>query len=308
MTKDALITVPDPGRYAVYDGNGYMTNPSNVNDFTVGDTVGGMLRFLSAQEPAAPPIVLYLSLVNATGTLVGLGPNGSDLAYADEDILSWDGTSYAMVFDGSAAGLPSTADIFAFDIDTAQNRILMAFSANTTVPVVGAVTGADIVAYDMASATFSLVFDGSDVGLTGAPAEFLDALQLLPDGRLIVSTQGNPGVGIAGVADEDLLAFTPATLGTNTTGTWALYFDGSDVGLATAADEDVDAASVAGNGDVYLSTLGNFSVTGLAGQDEDVFICTPSSLGATTACTFSLFFDGTAYGLTADDVDAIDLP
>ncbi|NNJ95063.1 MAG: hypothetical protein HKP57_09995 [Halobacteria archaeon] len=46
-TKDAIIQAPDAGRYAVYDGNGYMTNPTDPDNFDVGDDVGGMLRFLS---------------------------------------------------------------------------------------------------------------------------------------------------------------------------------------------------------------------------------------------------------------------
>ena len=46
-TKDAIINVPAAGRYAIYDGNGYMTNPSDPADTAVGDEVGGMLRFLS---------------------------------------------------------------------------------------------------------------------------------------------------------------------------------------------------------------------------------------------------------------------
>jgi len=46
-TKDAIVQASSAGRYAVYDGNGYMTNPSDPNDFAVGDEVGGMLRFLS---------------------------------------------------------------------------------------------------------------------------------------------------------------------------------------------------------------------------------------------------------------------
>jgi hypothetical protein len=256
---------------------------------------------------------LYLSLTNATGTLTGLGPNGSDLVYANEDILSWNGVSYAMVFDGTAAGLPASANISGFDIDTANNRILMAFGADTLVPGVGAVTGSDIVAYSLGTKTFSLVFDGSDVGLGGG-SESLDALQLLPDGRLVVSTIGLTSVPSGKllpyfVVGPDLLAFKPTTHGPVTTGTWAIYFDGSDVGLSILG-EDVDAASVAGTGAIYLSTFGNFSVTGISGQDEDVFVCTPSSLGGTTACTFSPlpFFDGTAYGLGADDVDGIDLP
>lgn len=48
-TKDALLHAlpPNDSRFAVYDGNGYMTNPSDPTDFSVGDTVGGMLRFLA---------------------------------------------------------------------------------------------------------------------------------------------------------------------------------------------------------------------------------------------------------------------
>ena len=46
-TKDAIIVAPANARYAVYDGNGYMTNPSDPNNEAVGDTVGGMIRFLS---------------------------------------------------------------------------------------------------------------------------------------------------------------------------------------------------------------------------------------------------------------------
>ncbi|MEJ2453205.1 MAG: Ig-like domain-containing protein [Candidatus Thiodiazotropha sp.] len=46
-TKDAMIIAPAIGRYAVYDGDGYMTNPSDPADETVGDTLGGMIRFLA---------------------------------------------------------------------------------------------------------------------------------------------------------------------------------------------------------------------------------------------------------------------
>jgi hypothetical protein len=49
MTKDALLhALPANGsRFAVYDGNGYMTNPTDPDNFDIGDPVGGMLRFLN---------------------------------------------------------------------------------------------------------------------------------------------------------------------------------------------------------------------------------------------------------------------
>ncbi len=49
MTKDAILhALPANGeRFAVYDGNGYMSNPTDPDNFDIGDPVGGMLRFLS---------------------------------------------------------------------------------------------------------------------------------------------------------------------------------------------------------------------------------------------------------------------
>src|ERR1044071_8183186 len=88
-----------------------------------------------------------------------------------------------------------------------------------------------------------------------------------------------------------------------------MYFDGSDVGLADTSNEDVDALDVASNGDIYLSTLGDFTVNGVSGADEDVFVCVPNSVGDTTSCNYlpTLYFDGSAWGLAGNDVDAINL-
>jgi len=89
-----------------------------------------------------------------------------------------------------------------------------------------------------------------------------------------------------------------------------MYFDGSDVGLSTSSGEDVDAAAVDASGRIYLSTVDAFAVTGASGADEDVCVFTPATLGTTTAGAFdsTLYFDGSAFGLAANDVFAIDLP
>jgi hypothetical protein len=87
-----------------------------------------------------------------------------------------------------------------------------------------------------------------------------------------------------------------------------MYFEGSDVALGSTS-EDIDALDVHPNGNIYLSTLGDFAVTGVSGFDEDVFVCSPTSLGSVTACNFSsvLFFDGSSWALDANDVDAFNL-
>jgi hypothetical protein len=83
-TKDAIVNVASDTRFAVYDGNGYMTNPSDTENFAVGDPVGGMLRFLSVltdtDDDGVPD-------VGDNCTLVANGPNtypaGSPLIQRD---------------------------------------------------------------------------------------------------------------------------------------------------------------------------------------------------------------------------------
>ena len=98
-----------------------------------------------------------------------------------------------------------------------------------------------------------------------------------------------------------------ATLGDPTSGTWALYFDGSDVEL-TDSTENISASWIDGsNGDIYLSTSGAFSVTGASGNASDIFVCTPLSLGETTSCTYSLFWNGGNFGLSGLAIDALSI-
>jgi hypothetical protein len=230
----------------------------------------------------------------------------------DEDILFFNGTTWSMIVDGSDVGLGGT-DVEGFYIVDA-NTILLAVSNPVTLGSL-AVDQFDIVQFDATSlgpntaGSFSPYFDGNDVGLT-ASGEKIDAFTRLPDDRLLLSTTGNPAVtGVNSPRDEDLLAFTPTTLGANTSGSWAMYFDGSNFGLGETSGEDVDGAAVA-NGVMYLTTADAFVVTGVSGADEDVFRCTATAVGNNTSCTYAaaLAFDGSAWGLAGNDVDGIDLP
>jgi len=240
--------------------------------------------------------------------------NGSvgAVTFADEDILRFDGTTWSLFFDGSDVGVGGV-DVFAFYLMDADT-ILVAFDKAITVGGI-AFAPSDIARFDATSlgsttaGTFSMYFNGVDVGLDTS-AESIDALEILSNGQILISTTGNPSLtGLTGLADEDILAFTPTALGSATSGTWSLYFDGSDVGLADSSNEDVDALGIDPNGAIYLSTLGDFSAPGVAGFDEDVFVCTPTSLGNVTACNYSaaLYFDGSTWGLDVNDVDAFSL-
>lgn len=59
---------------------------------------------------------------------------------------------------------------------------------------------------------------------------------------------------------------------------------------------------------VLLSTLGNFSVTGVSGADEDVVQFTPTALGGTTSGTYAMYLDLSALGIsTSEDVGSVEL-
>jgi hypothetical protein len=238
------------------------------------------------------------------------------LSFADEDILSFDGTSFGLLFDGSDVGV-GALDLDAFyivDVDT----ILMSFGTSATIGSLGTVDDADVVQFDATSlgvttaGAFSMYFDASDIGLgpSSVPDADVDAIEILSDGSLVFSTSGalSPVV----TAGEDMLQCFGGTRGPSTScTTLSVYFDGGDVGLnALFSGENVDAVSRAANGDIYLSTESGFSVPGVSGADEDIFVCGSPTTGSATACTYSptLFFDGSAFGLSGNDIDAIDLP
>ena len=254
-------------------------------------------------NPPASSSPLYFSLLS----LATVGGVTAD----NEDVVLFNGSGFSLVFDGSDVGAaPFAIDAFSW---IGPTTLLLSFTDPGTVGGV-AFDDSDVLRFEATSlgpttaGSFFLYFDGSDVGLT-ASAEDVDAFELLADGRILISTSGN--VSVTGVSgdDKDLLEFTPTSTGDVTVGTYAMYFDGSDVGLTQGA-EDVDAAAVDSTGKIYLSTFGAFAVTGVSGADEDVFVFTPTSTGATTAGSYSstLWFDGSAHGLGANDVVAIDLP
>jgi hypothetical protein len=219
--------------------------------------------------------------------------------FQNEDIVAYNGSEFRVFFDGTPWASGLTLDAFYIRDD---GDILMSYS------VAGSITGgslsfddSDIVRFSPASQTWALYFDGSDVGLS-SNGEDVDSIGFAPDGRLVISTSGSTSANGVSARDEDMIVFNQTSLGANTAGSFEMYFDGSDVGLSTSSSEDVDAISITSDGTIYMSTVGNFSVTGTSGADEDVFAFEPENLGASTSGTFrpGLYFDGSAYGFGND--------
>ena len=128
--------------------------------------------------------------------------------------------------------------------------------------------------------------------------EDIDAIAFVGN-SLTISTVGTINAnGVSNGRDEDLFVFT-GTTGSNTSGSFSRYFDGSDVGL-TAGSEDVDAATFTSGGNLLFSTVNDFSVTGLSGSDEDVVEFT-GSYGNTTAGSFAMRLDLTTLGISSNE-------
>ena len=226
----------------------------------------------------------------------------------DEDVVSYDEVTgtWALEFDGSDVGLGS------FEIDGLAvlpgGDLLLSFRQSGTVGGVST-DDSDVVRFTPTSlgtttaGSFSLYFDGSDVNLT-SNGEDVDAVGLAADGRLIVSTQGGfSGSGASG-ADEDLFIFT-GTLGSSTSGSFAQYFDGSDVGLGGNSALDVDAAALTAGGNLLFSIIGNGTVGGSAVNDEDV-VEFSGTFGTSTSGSFSVRQDLSTLGIaTGEDIGSL---
>ncbi len=147
----------------------------------------------------------------------------------------------------------------------------------------------DILVFDINAETWSLYFDGSDVGL--APSD-LNAFHLQPDGSILLSLEQSSFVipNFGTVRASDIVRFIPTSLGETTQGSFEWYFDGSDVGLGSA--EGIDAIAFTPEGDLLLSFVINCNVPGFNIADEDLMAFSADSLGLNTAGTWSLYFNG----------------
>ncbi|MEX0643644.1 MAG: Ig-like domain-containing protein [Pirellulales bacterium] len=166
---------------------------------------------------------------------------------------------------------------------------------------VGSITAAneDIIGFN--GTEFSLFFDGSDVGLASM---VLDAFSIVSATEVLLSFASSGTIpGLSGTTDDsDVVRFVGTSFGQATSGSFFMYFDGSDVGL-TSDGEDIDAIELLGDGSLLVSTTDSASVPGVSAADEDIMRFMPTSLGATTAGTWSMYFDGSDVGLTSSNED-----
>lgn len=261
------------------------TRPSSGGHEAGADEVPG-----TATPPPADPM-FWFSTAGASN------PPGVGGTADASDIYSWTGTGYARTLDLSAAPyrVPASAGLDGYArVD--GNRFYATFSNDTTLPGIGAVQDEDVVYWN--GSAWSVWFNGTAHGLTSSSLD-VDAITVR-SGILYFSTFGdrNPP-GVSGTADDsDVYSWNGTT--------YARVWDASAHGVPTTARIDGFAVDTAGHG--WASFSADTTLPGVgAVQDEDVVEWTGT---ATTTGTWKVWFNGTAHGLTSNnlDIDAFSIP
>lgn len=155
---------------------------------------------------------------------------------------------------------------------------------------------------------FETFFDGSDI----LPKRtVIDAFDIISDTEVLMSFKKSTHIeGIGQVDNSDVVKFiadAPDAFGTETSGSFEMYLDGSDIGL-TQKSENIDGLSQLDNGDLLISTSGRTRFAdGLQTRGEDLVRLSFTSTGVNTRASMSQYFDGSDVGLTirGEDLDAI---
>lgn len=270
------------GAIIEYDGVQDRTVPGSTAtyDFEIVayfDVDPARYEYIFAYNNLSDPVTLgTIGLENATGDQ-GVQFGYNDLVLTDGMAICFDqvgdgGTaveiSYQTRVDDNAFGIltnqathitdnPGSQEVsVSVDVHVGGTAL---FLSNSSGGVAGGVVYADedIIRYDLATGEWSLLLDGSDVGLKNTD---IDALHMLDDGTILLSLSHRTRVpGLGEVHNSDILRFVPISLGEESSGTFEMYFDGSDYGLDRPR-EDVDAIGFADDGRLVVSTRGTFKV------------------------------------------------
>lgn len=144
----------------------------------------------------------------------------------------------------------------------------------------------DLILFDTSTELATLYFDS---GLFRKD-EDIDAVSVLANGNIVLSTRTDAVLGGLEFRDGDLVEYDPFD------NTATLYFDENRF----AASEEVSAFDVLANGNLLISTRGNAKLAGLKFKDGDVVEYDPVNHIA------SLFFSESLFTGNAD-INALDL-
>ena len=187
--------------------------------------------------PAAADVTAYQLLDDGTKlfALDTFADLGGGVKAGPEDIVRWNGATYALFFDGSVAGVPAGAAIDAVGRQRQAGVATTLISFDIAVALPGGLTAddEDIVAWN--GAAWSLFFDGS---ANGVPANLdIDGFDRDPvNGTRYFSFDTSGKIATVDFDDEDVVAFDGSA--------WSLAYDASASLSASFAAGDLDALGV----------------------------------------------------------------
>jgi FtsP/CotA-like multicopper oxidase with cupredoxin domain len=214
----------------------------------------------------------------STSGTTSAGPSGVGADAAD--IYFWNGSAFSLAFDA-----PAGTNVDGYD--QVGSIYYMSFAGDVTSPLVA--QNEDVVSYD--GATWSVFFDGTAYGLV---ASNIDAVSVVGGTLYFSTSDATLPAGVTGVGDDaDIYSWNGSII--------TRVFDATAQGWSS---NNVDGFVYVDADTFYLSySPTSTTVAGLGTvQDEDVL--------KYDAGVWSVYFDGTAHGLTdtALDVDAFDIP
>lgn len=238
----------------------------------------------SGQQQAA-------SAAAPTSSIKGNG-NFFDTAIANGDVAQWDGAAASLVIQESAV-FSSDVNIDAAAYLGNGNIVFSAEAAFTEGPMT--YTPDSLIEYDMASGALSLYFDGS--AHFDNVDENIDAVDVLANGNLALSTWGNASLGGSPTFHSgDVVEYDPATstlVGTLFSAN-ALEASGDLTG-----DNGVDAVRILGPDLIAISVSAPATIFGTAIQDGDIVVVDLAAGTATVEWTEGEMFT------RDEDLDAI---
>jgi hypothetical protein len=172
---------------------GVVARPGDVVRY---DGISYSIEFDAGAEGLPSGVQTDATSLSASGLLLSFDTTvdlGGGLIAADEDLVDWNGSSFSLVFDGSAAGLAA-----ALDIDAAQDLGGGAFamSFDTAGQIAGlSFDDEDVLRFD--GTNWTLEFDASSASANWAAAD-LDAVMVPEPESNLLLVIGVLGLFIAG--------------------------------------------------------------------------------------------------------------
>lgn len=326
--EDIIVYSEATGAYSkFFDGSDVGVEHNDVDAFRLLEDGSLLLSFKSYMTLPSPGTIADHDIVRFVPTSLGVNTSGS----------------FEIYLDGYASGIQELYAEEDFDFEavdvlvpTQPEPIMLTSFKNKALYGSEYFYNEDIVQHnkDGSSTRF---FDGSDVGLSNTG---LDGVYLSQTGVLYLSVTNMlelPGIGL--VKNEDIIRFTPTSLGVSTQGSFTKVFDGSAHGLLDGeidqnidaifidegnvsgplndddndgilnqndlcpldAQNDADNDGLCGNVKLYFSLSAPASLNGINLYPEDVILFNEST------GSFSKFFDGSDVGLAGNDVDSFSI-